>query len=420
MNFINIYFQSVKKIVIFLFLIVFTYPVYSQDYVKVTATPSKKEFQVSDNIKINIKASIQEGYHINANVIADEDLIPTSLTFKEGDFKPVKINWPKAKTFKFSFSETELQVYVGSFNIGLNLKAKKDLKPGKYEVSGSIHYQACNDRACYAPKDAEFNAILNIVADSSKNKDTSSGDLNINENKTKQDSVKLTEAVDSSKIITSSTNKDNKGDSAQVTATTNQNKIAKEFEDRGLFVTLILIFLGGLALNLTPCIYPLIPITISYFGAQVSGKKGKKIFMGVAYALGMSVTYSVLGLIAGLTGHLFGSALQNPIVVGALVVIFLGLALSMFGLYEIRIPQSLANFSGKSRQGYFGTALMGLTVGVIAAPCIGPFVAALLGYVGELGKPLWGFLLFFIISFALNPNSVFASTEERNISPVDK
>jgi thiol:disulfide interchange protein DsbD len=73
----------------------------------------------------------------------------------------------------------------------------------------------------------------------------------------------------------------------------------------------------------------------------------------------MSVTYSVLGLVAALTGGVFGSLLQSPIVIAILVLIFIALALSMFGVYEIKIPQSLANFSGKNRQGYVGTFMMG-------------------------------------------------------------
>jgi thiol:disulfide interchange protein DsbD len=140
-------------------------------------------------------------------------------------------------------------------------------------------------------------------------------------------------------------------------------------------------------------------ITISYFGAQVSGSKGKKVLIAVVYILGMSVTYSVLGLIASLTGGL-ESALQSPIVIGILVLIFIALALSMFGLYEIRIPQSLANFSGKNRQGYTGTAVMGLTVGFIAAPCMGPLVLSLLVYVGQIGNPFLGFIMFFIYLLA--------------------
>ncbi|HCN36704.1 MAG TPA: thiol:disulfide interchange protein, partial [Bacteroidetes bacterium] len=162
-----------------------------------------------------------------------------------------------------------------------------------------------------------------------------------------------------------------------------------------MFVALIFIFLGGLALNLTPCVYPLIPITISYFGAQSSGSKGQSILMGVSYALGMSVTYSALGLFAALTGSLLGTALQNPIVIIGVALILITLGTSMFGLFEIKIPQKLALAGNKNRSGLFGSFLMGLLVGFIAAPCIGPFVLSLLLYVGQIGSAVTGFLMFF-------------------------
>jgi thioredoxin:protein disulfide reductase len=394
--------------------------VYSQEYVKVTATASKKDFQVSENIKINVKAAIQEGFHINANKIADEDLIPSALNIKEGDFKLVKVSWPNAKTYKFSFSETELQVFEGSVNVGVTLKAKKDLKPGKYEVSGAFHYQACNDRACFAPKDAEFTVALSLIADSVKKTDTTK-EINKTEETTKKDSAEVTKSTDTTK--TQTTLKENKRDSTQTmtsTTSSSQNQIANYVKEKGLFVAFLFIFLIGLSLNLTPCVYPLIPITISYFGAQVSGNKGQKILLAIVYALGMSVTYSVLGLVAALTGGLFGSMLQNPIVVLLLVLIFIALALSMFGLYEIRIPQSIANFSGKNRQGYAGTAIMGLTVGVIAAPCIGPLVLSLLVYVGQLGNPLLGFFMFFVLSMGLGLPYVFLAIFSSSITKLPR
>ncbi len=191
-----------------------------------------------------------------------------------------------------------------------------------------------------------------------------------------------------------------KNDTAKVSAA-NDNSVSGLFESNGLIIGLLLIFVGGLALNLTPCVYPLIPITISYFGAQASGSRFQSILMGVFYALGMSVTYSALGLFAAFTGSLFGTALQNPIVVIVISLIFIALALSMFGLYEIRVPQKLALAGNKSRTGFFGSMVMGLLVGIIAAPCIGPFVLSLLVYVGKIGNPLYGFLLFFILSMGL-------------------
>jgi thiol:disulfide interchange protein DsbD len=118
------------------------------------------------------------------------------------------------------------------------------------------------------------------------------------------------------------------------------------------------------------------------------------------YVLGMSVTYSVLGVVAALTGQLFGSAMQNPIVVAVIVAVMLALAASMFGLWELRVPGWVMRAAG-GRRGGFGALLMGLVVGFVAAPCIGPFVLGLLTFVGQKGSVLLGFVLFFTLAMGL-------------------
>jgi thiol:disulfide interchange protein DsbD len=166
--------------------------------------------------------------------------------------------------------------------------------------------------------------------------------------------------------------------------------------------------MGGLALNLTPCVYPLIPITISYFGGQAQGKKGSIAAHSFLYVIGLAVTYSVLGVVAAFTGSLFGSALQYPPVLIAIAAVMVVLALSMFNVYELRVPAFLSKFAGASKKGFFGTFFMGLTVGIIAAPCIGPFVLGLLTYVGNKGNVLLGFSLFFVLALGLGVPSCFS------------
>ena len=133
-------------------------------------------------------------------------------------------------------------------------------------------------------------------------------------------------------------------------------KTTGPFEKKGLFVVFVLVFLGGLALNLTPCVYPLIPITISYFGGQTKGKDKKGSLLGHAaiYVLGMAVTYSVLGTVAALTGSMFGAALQYPEVLIAIAAVMVLLALSMFNVYEIRSPRSSTNSPEVPKKGSSG------------------------------------------------------------------
>jgi len=163
--------------------------------------------------------------------------------------------------------------------------------------------------------------------------------------------------------------------------------------------TLLGIFAGGMALNLTPCVYPLIPITVSYFGGR-SGK-GQLIGHGFCYIGGLSITNSALGVTAALTGGLMGAMLQNPIVLAAVAAILIVFATSLFGFWELRLPSGLMEAASKSYAGYLGTLFMGLTMGVVVAPCIGPFVLGLLTWVASMGSPWLGFIVFFTLSLGL-------------------
>ena len=165
--------------------------------------------------------------------------------------------------------------------------------------------------------------------------------------------------------------------------------------------TLLGIFAGGVALNLTPCVYPLIPITVSYFGGGSGRRQGRVVAHGFFYLAGLCLTSSVLGVVAALTGSLLGGMLQNPAVLGAVAAILVFFATSLFGLWELRLPSALTQAASSSYAGHFGSLFMGLTMGVVAAPCIGPFVVGILTWVASVGNPWLGFLAFFTLSLGL-------------------
>ena len=169
--------------------------------------------------------------------------------------------------------------------------------------------------------------------------------------------------------------------------------------------TLLGIFAGGIALNLTPCVYPMIPITVSYFGGRaasdVAHGKSRLMIHGLCYLLGLAFTNSVLGVTAALTGSLMGAVLQHPAVLIAVAAVLIFFATSLFGRWELRLPSSLTQAAAKSYSGYFGSLFMGLTLGVVAAPCIGPFVLGLLTWVASMGSPWLGFIVFFTLSIGL-------------------
>nr|WP_299979780.1 cytochrome c biogenesis protein CcdA [Desulfobacula sp.] len=178
--------------------------------------------------------------------------------------------------------------------------------------------------------------------------------------------------------------------------------------------TLLGIFVGGMALNLTPCVYPLIPVTISYFSGR-SGK-GQTIAHGLCYVGGIAFTNSLLGVFAALTGGLMGAILQHPLVLMIIAVLLISLSFSLFGFWELRVPYGLMQAATKSHAGFLGSLFMGLMMGVVAAPCIGPFVLGLLTWVASMGSPWLGFIIFFTLSLGLGLPIFFLAIFSGNIS----
>lgn len=173
------------------------------------------------------------------------------------------------------------------------------------------------------------------------------------------------------------------------------------FQGRAMIWTLLGIFVGGIALNLTPCIYPLIPITVSYFGGRSGQPQGRVLMHGICYIGGLAITNSVLGVIAALGGGMLGSLLQQPIVLAVVAAVLIFFATSLFGLWEMRLPYHLSQAASKTYSGYFGSLFMGMTLGVVASACIGPFILGLLTWVATIGSIWIGFLIFFVLSLGL-------------------
>ena len=180
------------------------------------------------------------------------------------------------------------------------------------------------------------------------------------------------------------------------------------FSGQSFWWILALVFVGGLGLNLTPCVYPLIPITIGYFGGR-SDSRRRVMGDAVAYWLGMAAMYAALGCLVALGGAFLGQALSHPAVILLLTAVLLAMAASMFGLWEIKLPASLNRVAATNRGGVLGSFLMGLTVGLLAAPCVGPFVVGLMTHVAGVGSVAYGLLVFFILAAGLGlPLAVLA------------
>ena len=171
---------------------------------------------------------------------------------------------------------------------------------------------------------------------------------------------------------------------------------------RGPLYAVLTAFLGGLLVCLTPCVYPMVAITVSVFGARSDTSRARALGLSTAFVLGIAAMFTPLGLVAGLTGSLFGSALSNPWVTTFIALVFLGMAASMFGAFEFMLPSGLTNrLAQVSGAGYGGAFLIGLVSGLIAAPCTGPVLTGILLWIGKTRSAALGSMVLFAFSIGL-------------------
>ena len=360
----------------------------NQDVAKITVKEKLIKVKQGDQVSVNLEISVNSGWHMNSNSPNDEFLIPSVITANSSNVKLVEVRYPKAKNIKLSFSEEPVSVYEGNETAILIFKANQDAVIGKSITVVTLEYQACNDNSCLPPNETTAEFEIEVLENNLlSNEDTSKSQANL---------VETNDTTSSFDQLVQNTNN-------EVSANDNNDggSIASTLENSGIFLSLIFIFLAGLALNLTPCVYPLIPITIGYFGGQSEGKTSRLVMLGLLYMLGMALTYSIVGVVTSLSGAVFGTLLQNPIVITGIAILFIVLALSQFGVYEFKLPDSWVMKAGGAKGGAFGAFFMGLTMGIVAAPCIGPFVLGLVTYVAAKGDPLYGFLMFFVLALGL-------------------
>ena len=249
------------------------------------------------------------------------------------------------------------------------LKAK--LESSKYEVT--VSFQGCSKAGlCYAPMSEKY--LVEIGAGDTKN------DL-IKEEVKVEDISNLNET----------------------------DTIANSLKDGNILIVLATFFGFGLLLSLTPCVFPMIPILSSIIvGASQKEKMtaSKGFILSLVYVLSMSVAYTIAGVIAGVFGANLQVALQNPYVLVVFALIFVALAFSMFGYFEIRLPQAIQTklnktTDGKEKQGIAGIAIMGFLSALIVGPCVAPPLAGALVYIGQTGDAVLGGMALFVMSLGM-------------------
>ena len=188
-----------------------------------------------------------------------------------------------------------------------------------------------------------------------------------------------------------------------------------------LIYVLIIAFLIGIAASLTPCIYPMIPITMGILQSQASKSVWRNFILSTSYVAGIATVYAVLGYLAATTSLILGQWLANPWFIFFLILLFLYLAFSMFGFYEIYIPRFMTKGSNiKSNGSVLYTFLFGAISGTATSPCLTPALAILLGYVAKRGNPLIGFATLFTFSFGMGLLLIIIGTFSNSITTLPR
>lgn len=334
----------------------------TEKIVSAKAYLSSDKLRVGDKFKLAVRATVKDGYHIGAH---DKDaLYPAKLTItapKGVTFASPK--YPKATRVSSPFvSNEKIPVYEGTFTIFTEGRVDAKAKLGNIVIKLKLDTQACKNDQCSPPETVDQTVKTKIVSKSTPIKQ-------INKN-----------------IFASTI-----GGSGSL-----EDRLARA----PLALRLLLLYGLGLLLAFTPCVYPMVPVTVGYFSTQGQSGTKKVVVLAGVYVLGLALTYSILGAVAASAGGVFGSAMQSPPVLVGIAAILVALALSMFGLYELQAPACVqSRASGKS--GVAGALVMGLIFGIVAAPCVGPVVLGLMAYVASLGSPIMGFVLFFMLALGI-------------------
>jgi thiol:disulfide interchange protein DsbD len=351
----------------------------------IRAYVSHASIRPGEAFKLALVTTIRPGFHINSHEPEDEFLVPTVAEFDAAEgigWEPVFYPIPVWESL--TFSEKRVSVYQGTVSMIVVGKVNEDLPPGQISLSGRLRYQPCDDKACYMPETVEFSTALRVVS-AAEPSETIHHEIFQGRPELTADEIRVKEVI-----------------------------------EKGLLYAMGMFLVFGLALNLTPCVYPVIPMTVGFFGSQGRQKKRRTFLLASYYVVGIAVVFSALGLLSGLAGKQWGFLFQSPWFVIAVSVVILSMAASMFGAFEITVPQFLMRLGGKSRQGGIGAFVMGLTVGVVIAPCAAGVVIGLVGIIAKLGMVFLGAVLFFVMGLGLGMPYLFLAVSSGLMSHLPK
>jgi thiol:disulfide interchange protein DsbD len=374
--------------------------------VSATLTPMVERDGVAggQTVRAALQVVLPEGFHVQSDKPRDPTLIPTVLTVNPPEGVTVtEIVFPTPVDLNQLGIDQPLAVFERAFPIGVQFTVARSVSRGELVVPAHLRYQACNDTTCFAPKTADAEWRLRIVPASAagtrqhqdvfdriafghgKPPDTparttlSAEDLGnlINPGNATVANAQVA-TLDDFYVLATTGGYLGKSDFLKFIDNAERGvKGPGLFEGRGPLAILLIVFLGGLALNLTPCVLPMIPINLAIIGAgSKAGSRGRGFLLGGAYGAAMALVYGVLGLVVILTAGTFGTINSSPWFNLAIALLFVVLGLAMFDLLTIDFSRFSTRMNiGPSNRGSFLLAFgMGAIAALLAGACVAPVV----------------------------------------------
>ena len=340
---------------------------------------SVNQVQPGSTFQMAIVMKFAPNWHANANP-AGEGLIPTEVTLPDHpDLIFGEVVYPKAEVLEIASLGGKVPVYHDEVALGFQATLLDSAPLDQITLPFQLTYQACNDEQCLLPKTIDLDVAIKVVG-------------------MDQPIQPINDAIFANLQLSPP-------DNPAETATSESGKFSQALS-KGYFWAFLFVFVGGILTSFTPCVYPLIPITVSVFGAGESVSRLRSFLLSVTYVMGIALTYSILGVAVASTGAVFGQIMADPRVMVPVCGILIALGLSMLGVFELRVPYAVQNrLNTVGGAGFAGAFAMGTVAGIIAAPCTGPALGAVLSYVATTESVFLGFWL--LLTYALGMGLLF-------------
>ncbi len=352
------------------------------------------------DVRTALRVAVPEGLHTQSNKPNDPTLIPTTLTIDPPAGVAVEeIVWPTPIQLEQAGADQPLAVFEREFLIGVRLSVPPSAAGTDITVPAKLRYQACDANLCYAPATAAAEWVIHVVAaGAAATPDPAQSSAFATIRFGSGDSPAAPPSPEGGQPVATDAPPVPAADDAllegfTIAGTTGGYQNVSDFldfihraeagiqtrgmfEGRGPFAILILVLLGGLALNLTPCVLPMIPINLAIIGAGAQAQsRARGFLLGSAYGAAMAVVYGTLGLVVVLTAGTFGTINSSPWFNLGIAILFVVLGLAMFDVLLIDFSKYSTKFTGSGSRGSVLLAFsMGAVAALLAGACVAPVV----------------------------------------------